>query len=227
MNRFFHFLRDNALALFFLLAFLASLVGQAFAGAADYNERQIAGGGESISFIAYVTSSEYAVDVAENWQSEYLQFLLYILVTVWLVQRGSPESKPPGQEGRESDKEQGVGGFADEHSPWFARSRGLAHVLYANSLGLVMGVIFALSWLGQSVAGMAAYNRERLSQLSDPVDWGSYLLAPEFWNRTLQNWQSEMLAVASMVALSIYLRQRGSPESKPVGASHGATGVEG
>ncbi|MFI0417245.1 DUF6766 family protein [Spongiactinospora sp. 9N601] len=221
------FIRDNALALFFLLAFLASLVGQAFAGAADYNQRQITGGGEPISPAAYVTSSEYAVDVAENWQSEYLQFLAFILVTVWLVQRGSPESKPPGQEGRESDREQGVGRYADEGSSRFARSRGLAHVLYANSLGIAMGLIFVLSWLGQSVAGLAAFNGERLSRLSDPLDWGAYMLSPEFWNRTLQNWQSEMLAVASMVALSIYLRQRGSPESKPVGAAHGATGVEG
>ena len=90
-----------------------------------------------------------------------------------------------------------------------------------------MGLIFLLSWLGQSIAGVAAYNEQQLANLEDPVSWTQYLAQPEFWNRTLQNWQSELLAVASMVILAIYLRQRGSPESKPVGAAHAATGVEG
>jgi hypothetical protein len=90
-----------------------------------------------------------------------------------------------------------------------------------------MGLIFACSWLVQSVAGRAAYNAEQIAELSDPVSWTGYLTSADFWNRTLQNWQSEFLAVASMVLLSIYLRQRGSPESKPVGAPHDSTGVEG
>jgi hypothetical protein len=90
-----------------------------------------------------------------------------------------------------------------------------------------MGAIFLLSWLAQSVAGVSAFNERQLSQLQDPVSWTTYLTAPDFWNRTLQNWQSELLAVASMAVLSIFLRQRGSPESKPVGAAHTATGVEG
>ena len=90
-----------------------------------------------------------------------------------------------------------------------------------------MGLIFAGSWFAQSVAGRSAHNEELLRDLQAPVSWGGYVTSAEFWNRTLQNWQSEFLAVASMVVLSIYLRQRGSPESKPVGASHQATGVEG
>jgi hypothetical protein len=220
-------LRHNALTLFFLLMFAGSLVGQAIAGVADYNQQQLVSGGEPISLGAYVLSSTFAVDVAENWQSEYLQFLLFIMITVWFVQRGSPESKPPGREGTESDEDQQVGTHAAPGASRFARSRGLMHMLYSNSLGLTMGAIFVLSWLGQSVAGLAAYNSEQLSELMDPVTWDAYVTSASFWNRTLQNWQSEMLAVASMAALSIYLRQRGSPESKPVGASHTATGVEG
>lgn len=90
-----------------------------------------------------------------------------------------------------------------------------------------MGGLFLLSWLVQSVAGVSAYNEQRLRQLQAPVSWGDYLVAADFWSRTLQNWQSEFLAVASIIILSVYLRQRGSPESKPVGASHRATGVEG
>ncbi|GII03666.1 DUF6766 family protein [Planobispora takensis] len=221
------FVRDNALSLFFLVLFVLSLAGQSMAGTADYNARQLAQGGATVSWAEYVVSSDFAVDVAENWQSEYLQFLLFILATVWLVQRGSPESKEPGKEGRESDEDQQVGRYIEPDSPSWAKAGGARLKLYGNSLGLLMGLIFALSWLAQSVAGRAAYNGEQLSQLQDPVSWGEYVVSADFWNRTLQNWQSEFLAVLSMVVLSIYLRQRGSPESKPVGAAHTATGVEG
>jgi hypothetical protein len=89
-----------------------------------------------------------------------------------------------------------------------------------------MGAIFVGSWLAQSIAGLSAYNDQLLLQLEDPLGWWSYVGSADFWNRTLQNWQSEFLAIASRVALSIYLRQRGSPESKPVGTPHGATGIE-
>ncbi|MFI6538627.1 DUF6766 family protein [Nonomuraea sp. NPDC050547] len=220
------FVKDNALSLFFLLAFVAALVGQSIAGTADYNATQLSGGGEPVSWQAYVTSSDFAVDVAENWQSEYLQFLLFIMVTVWLVQRGSPESKKPGEEGGQSDQEQKVGPHARSDSPAWAATRGLRQSLFSNSLGLVMGLVFVLSWLAQSVAGTAAYNNRQLAQLQDPVSWGGYVASADFWSRTLQNWQSEFLAVLSMIVLSVYLRQRGSPESKPVGAPHTTTGEE-
>ncbi|MFI6458657.1 DUF6766 family protein [Streptosporangium amethystogenes] len=221
------FVRDNSLSLFFLIAFLLALAGQSVAGNADVNARRLSEGGAPISWPAYVTSSDFTVDVAENWQSEYLQFLLFILVTVWLVQRGSPESKKPGEEGPEGDAEQRIGRHALPGSPRWARATGLRQTLYGNSLGLLMGVIFVLSWLGQSVAGTAAYNEQQLAQLQDPVSWADYLASADFWNRSLQNWQSELLAVLSMVVFSVYLRQRGSPESKPVGASHDTTGAEG
>jgi hypothetical protein len=219
--------RDNGLSIFFIAVFLLSLAGQAVSGAADYNNRQLAGGGDPISFWHYVGSSSFAVDVAENWQSEYLQFLLLIVATVWLVQLGSTESKEPDKLGRESDQDQQVGQYAEADSPRWARTLGWRTGLYSHSLGVVMGVIFAGSWLAQSIAGRAAYNAEQLSQLSDPVSWVGYVTSADFWNRTLQNWQSEFLAVASIVIFSIYLRERGSPESKPVGAPHEATGLEG
>ena len=165
----------------------------------------------------YLTSSEFAVDVTENWQSEYLQFLFYIIATVWLVQRGSPESKQLDKIGTESDKDQMVGEYARSDSPSLAKVRGPRLTLYSRSLGLTMFQIFLLSWPAQSISGHSAYNEEQLAQLQEPISWGGYLSSAEFWNRTLQNWQSEFLAVASMVVLSIYLRQRGSPESKPVG----------
>ena len=220
-------LRENSLTLAFTLLLLGALVGQAVSGQAFYNENALDAGLPTLTMLEYVTSSQFTVDVAENWQSEYLQFLLYILLTVWLLQKGSPESKPLDKAGRESDGDQKVGRYAEDSSPRWARVGGWRTALYSRSLGLVMGVIFLGSWSAQLVAGRSAYNAEQLQDLQDPLSWTGYLTAPDFWNRTLQNWQSEFLAVGSMVVLSIYLRERGSPESKPVGSSHEATGVEG
>jgi hypothetical protein len=219
--------RDNGLVLFFGTIFLLALLGQAIAGFADFNDLQVSDGAATVSFAAYLTSSDFGADVAENWQSEYLQFALYITATVYLVQRGSSESKPIGNEGTESDQDQRVGRHARPDSPASARASGVRLWWYSNSLGLVMGLLFLGSWTAQAVAGWAAHNATQLKSYQDPLGFAEYLGAPDFWNRTLQNWQSEFLAILSMALLSIYLRQRGSPESKPVGAAHSATSVEG
>jgi hypothetical protein len=221
------FVRDNGLALFFGGLFLAALAGQALVGHADYNQDQLSHHDDPISLWRYILSSSFGVDVLENWQSEYLQFTLYVVATVWFLQRGSPESKEMDKAGTESDEEQKVGRHADESSPKWARTGDWRTRIYSHSLLLVMVTIFVLSWLGQSVTGRIAYNAEQFDHLEAAVGWIEYLTTPDFWNRTLQNWQSEFLAVGSMAVLSIYLRERGSPESKPVGAPHDATGVEG
>jgi hypothetical protein len=220
-------LRNHALSTLFGVLFLLALVGQAFTGFAAYNEQQVSDGLTQVTLLSYVTSSNFAVDVAENWQSEYLQFALYILLTVWFVQKGSTESKKPGDEGPGSDEDARVGPFAQEDSPAWARAGGLRRTIFSNSLLAMMGAIFLLSWLAQSIAGHVSFNEEQLASLEAPVTWPEYLVSPDFWNRTLQNWQSEFLAVGSMAVFSIYLRQRGSPESKPVGAPHEETGTEG
>jgi hypothetical protein len=228
MNSAARFVRDNALGLFFGVIFLATLVGQFFAGLAKFNNEQHAQGLDPISWANYLTSPDFAVDVTENWQSEYLQFLLFIVVTVWLVQRGSPKSAELEERGLEDEKTQRLGPYARPDSPKWARVGGLRATVFSNSLALTMGAIFVVSWLVQSIGGWAAYNETRLQDLQDPLTWTGYLLNADFWSRTLQNWQSEFLAVGSMAVLSIYLRQRGSPESKPVGAPHhdstGSTG---
>ncbi|MER7174993.1 DUF6766 family protein [Streptomyces mesophilus] len=218
--------RDNGLTLAFGTAFLLALTGQAFAGHAEFNNELTADGLAPIGLAAYLASSEFAVDVTENWQSEYLQFFLFMLGTVWLLQRGSPESKEIDEAGPESDKEQRVGPYARADSPHWARTRDWRQAVYSRSLGLLMGGLFLLSWFAQAVAGSAAYNEQRLRRLQRPMGLGEYVLGADFWSRSLQNWQSELLAVASMAIFSVYLRQRGSPESKPVGTPHGATGVE-
>ncbi len=221
------FLHENALTLIFGGLFVGALVAQAMVGHALHNEELTTAGMDPVSFWRYVTSSEFAVNVMENWQSEFLQFLLFILATVWFLQRGSTESKKMGKQGRESDAEQMVGRFAKTNSPRWAKARGWRLSVYSHSLGIVMGAIFLLSWLGQSLAGAVAYSHEQVRDGQDPVTWLQYLGLPDFWDRTLQNWQSEFLAVLSMLVFTIYLRERGSPESKPVGAPHDATGVEG
>jgi hypothetical protein len=220
-------LHDNGLGIVFGVLFLLMLVGQAVSGHAYFNDQQISEGLEPVSLGHYLASSSFAVDVVENWQSEYLQFFLYIFATVWLVQRGSSESKELDDVGPESEQDQRIGPYARADSPRWARTGDWRTVVFSRSLGLVMGGIFLLSWSAQSVAGWAAFNAEQLGSRQDPVSWLAYLAEPEFWNRTTQNWQSEMLAVGSMAVLGVYLRQRGSPESKPVGAAHADTGETG
>jgi hypothetical protein len=221
------FLRNNALSLFFGVLFMLTLGGQSLAGWHQFNALQVAEHLDPVAWSSYVTSSDFAVDVAENWQSEFLQFWVYLMATVWLLQKGSPESKELDKAGKESDEDQLVGRHAVADSPAWAKTGGWRTRLYSTSLAIVMGAIFLASWFVQSVAGWAAFNEERLQQLQDPISWKAYLLNADFWARTLQNWQSEFLAVGSMAVLAIYLRQRGSSQSKPVGASHGSTGVEG
>ena len=213
-------IRDNALSILLGALFLIALIGQSIAGYLENNERLAQHGMPLESFGSFVTSSEFVVDVAENWQSEFLQFFLFIVATIWFVQRGSPESKKPGDEGPGSDEEQKVGEFAEEDSPEWAKRDGVRQLLFSNSLLLAMGTIFVLSWLAQSLAGVVVYNSDSAEHAQAAIGWLDYVVTPDFWNRTLQNWQSEFLAVGTMIAFSIFLRQRGSSESKPVGTPH-------
>ena len=219
-------LRPHALSIFFAVLFVATLVGQSFAGLAAFNHDQLAHGGEPTTYWAFVTSSAFVVDVAENWQSEFLQFFVFILATIWLVQKGSGESKKQGDEGIGTDRDQLIGPHARKDSPRWARAGGWRAVVYSNSLLLVMGAIFLFSWWTQSVAGQVVYNQEQAEHGMPDVTWLGYVASADFWNRTLQNWQSEFLAVGCMVAFSIYLRQRGSSESKPVGTPHHTASIE-
>jgi hypothetical protein len=218
---------NNALSLVFGMLFLISLLGQAWAGWAQFNDQQRAEGLGRITLGEYLTSADFAVDVTENWQSEYLQFLVFVVLAIWLVQRGSTESKEPGEEGLESDEEQKLGVHTEPDSPAWAKAGGWRTWTLSWSLTLVMGAIFLASWACQWVAGWAAFNETRLQNMQEPIGLGSYFTNPDFWSRTLQNWQSEFLAVGSMVIFSVFLRQRGSSQSKPVGEAHATTAAEG
>jgi hypothetical protein len=220
-------LRDHSLSLFFLVIFVAALIGQAIAGHAEYNNEATTHASEALSFWGYVISPDFGQAVMENWQSEYLQFTLFIVATVWFVQKGSPESKELHKTGLESDEEQRVGDHARPDSPRWARAQGLKRRIYENSLLIVMGSIWLGAWFAHSLTGWRVYNETQLDHDESTLGWVQYLGTADFWETTLQNWQSEFLAVGSMAVLAIYLRQRGSPESKPVGAAHDVTGVEG
>jgi hypothetical protein len=220
-------LKHNGLSVFFLVLFLGALVGQSLVGQRVFNEEQVQHGAEPVSYARYLVSSHFGSAVLENWQSEYLQFTLFILATVWLIQRGSNESKPPADVGLESDQKQLVGAHAQQNSPRWAKVAGWRRRLYENSLLLVMSTIFVAAWAGQSVTAWSEFNEEEREHGGSAVSWTSYLGNPDFWEKTLQNWQSEFLAVGTMAVFTIYLRQRGSPESKPVGAPHDQTGTSG
>ena len=218
---------EQSLSLFFLALFLASLIGQAIAGYYEFNDHQTQHDEPTLSFGRYVVSSDFGADMLENWQSEWLQFWVFALATVWLVQKGSNESKPLDDAGRETDEQQRVGPHAQSNSPRWAKVKDWRLTLYSNSFFVVMGLIFLLTWLANSFASWTVFNDEQAAHGDPEVSWSSYMGSADFWERSLQNWQSEFLAVGTMVVFTIYLRQRGSPESKPVGAPHEETGSSG
>jgi hypothetical protein len=224
MRRFF---RENSLSIVCLLAFGLSLVGQALTGHRAFNEEQLAHGGETVSLGRYLVSSSFGEAVMENWQSEFLQFTFFILVTVWLVQKGSNESKQVDEAGLESDQQQRIGGYSEQRSPRWAKTRGWRTALYSNSLVIVMTLIFFATWGTQSITGWNEFNDVQREHDEPTVPWTGYVAAPDFWEKTFQNWQSEFLAVGTMAVFTIFLRQRGSPESKPVGAPHDETATSG
>lgn len=218
------FVRDNGLALFCGLIFLCSAVAESVVGHAVFNQEQLMHGDPAISYGRYLLSSHFGEAMLENWQSEWLQMLMFALATVWLVQRGSAESKQPGDEGLPSDEDQQVGEHAPQNAPRWAKVRGWRRAVYENSLLIVLAAVFLGTWLGQSATAWTEFNDEQMQHGRPAVSWVTYLGEADFWETTMQNWQSEFLAIGMMTVLTVYLRQRGSPESKPVGAPHSETG---
>ena len=217
------FLRDNALSIFFLVLCVATIFGQSIAGHNVFNEDAAEHGSATVSYWRYLLSSHFGQGLMENWQSEFLQFSMFIAATIWLVQKGSAESKKPGDAGLGSDQEQLVGKHAQRNSPRWAKVGGIRTWIFANSLLFVMTAIFFATLAVQSVTGWNEYNNDQREHDEAAISWATYVTTSDFWEDALQNWQSEFLAVGTMAVFTIYLRQRGSPESKLVGAPHDAT----
>src|SRR3954454_1308512 len=168
------FVQEDSLSLFSLEIFLAALAGQAISGHSLYNQDQVEHHEATVSFWRYLSSSHFAQGVMENWQSEYLQFALFALATVWLLQKGSPESKPLHKGGGESDREQKVGRYAKEDSPGWAKVGGARLWTYENSLIIVMALVFFASWLAQSFGGWTLYNSDQREHHEAAISWWSY-----------------------------------------------------
>jgi hypothetical protein len=218
---------ENSLSLFFLGLFLIAVVGQSVAGLYEFNDHQTQHGEPTVSYGRYLVSSDFGSDMLENWQSEWLQFWVFALATVWLIQKGSNESKKPEDAGLETDEQQRVGAHAGRNAPRWAKVKDWRLSLYSNSFFIVMGLVFLATWVAQSFVSWTVFNDQQQAHDDPTISWLSYVGSPDFWERSLQNWQSEFLAVGTMAVFTIYLRQRGSPESKPVGAPHEETGSSG
>lgn len=210
------FLKDNSLSLVVLAVFLVLWFGQSVAGHRTYNADQRDHDGAAISYSHYLTTGHFREATFENWESEFLQMGAYVVLTVWLRQRGSAESKPvDGTDGVDERPEDHQG---DPSAPWPVRRGGLALKLYKNSLSIAFLVLFAASWFLHAQGGALEQSAEQVDHGGRPVTTWQFMRSAEFWSQSLQNWQSEFLAVGAIVILSIYLRQQGSPESKPVHA---------
>jgi hypothetical protein len=219
------FLREHSLSIVALTAFLVIwLAGQSWAGHRSYNEEQRSHGEPTVSFGEYLTSAHFGEATFENWESEFLQMGVYVLLTAWLVEKGSAESKPP--EGDPKLDEDPRDHQHDPNAPWPIRHGGWPLRIYEHSLSIAMLAVFALAFIGHLITGAHEFNAEQLAHGQSQISTIQYLFRSQFWFESLQNWQSEFLAVGSLVIFSVYLRQRGSPESKPVHAPHRATGAD-
>jgi hypothetical protein len=215
-------IRDNGLSLVLIVMFVAALVGQALTGWRSYNQEQQDHNQPEIGLGEYLTTGHFIEAVFENWESEFLQDAVYVLLTAFLVQRGSAESKNP-DEHEEIDDDPGQS-RNDPNAPWPVRHGGLWLSLYKNSLFIVFLLLFIFALVLHAIGGAMEYSSEQLAHGGQAVSWISYIATAQFWFESLQNWQSEFLALLSIVVLSIFLRQQGSPESKPVASPHSQTG---
>ena len=217
--------RENGLSIVLVSLFLLFWVGHSIAGHREYNAEQREHGEPEAAYTSYLRTSHFWESTAENWESEFLQIFSYVFLTAFLFQKGSAESKkldepePVDRDPRESRNK--------AEAPWPVRRGGFALKLYEYSLSLTFLLIFLVSIALHAIAGSADYNQEQaahgqLTALS-PLQYAG---TSRFWFESLQNWQSEFLAIAAVVVLSIFLRQRGSPESKPVDSPHDETGTE-
>ena len=214
--------RDRGLTLLLMFMFAVFALGQLATGFAEHNAEQTNHGEPAVTLRAYLGTGHPWEALFENWESEFLQMAVFVLLTTILIQRGSPESRRPGvKELADADPRD----FAnDPNAPWPVRRGGWVLRLYEHSLGLAFVLLFLLSWVGHALGGYAVYAADEVLHRQPHPVLRDYLTSSRFWFESFQNWQSEFLAIASMVWLAVYLRQRYSPESKPVHAPHDETG---
>ena len=215
-------IRDRALTLVLMAMFLLFLAGQLITGFAEYNSEQMQHGQPAVTMSDYFSTGHPWEALFENWESEFLQMAVFVLLTTFLIQRGSPESRRPGVKELFDVDPRDFAGNPD--APWPVRRGGWILRVYEHSLGLAFVLLFLIAWVGHALGGFAEYAADQVTHQQPRPALTDYLTSARFWFESFQNWQSEFLAIASMVWLAVYLRQRWSPESKPVHAPHDETG---
>ena len=219
-----HKLREYGLSITLLGLFLVFQVGLSLVGQRQYNHEQADHGQPAVSYLEYVRGPAFLEATMENWESEFLQMFAYVLLTAFLFQKGSAESKDPEkQEAVDRDPRQSRG---DENAPWPVRKGGIVLKLYENSLSIALFVLFVVTFVLHAVGGAKEYSQQQTAHGEQAVTVVQYLGTAQFWFESLQNWQSEFFSIGVLVLLSIFLRQKGSPESKPVDSPHSMTGHE-
>jgi hypothetical protein len=212
-------LHNNGLLLACLGLFAVFFVGMVVSGAATYNqEQQEHGSHEHVSVLRYLMTGDFVEATFENWESEFLQMGMYVVLTAFLYQKGSSESKPINEPAPQDQDPRAV--QPNQHSPWPVRKGGPVLALYERSLATAFCALFFASWALHAVGGAKAFNDQQLEHGQAAISVWRYATTSQFWFESMQNWQSEFIAVAAIVGLSIFLRQRGSAESKPVAEPH-------
>ncbi|HET8523701.1 MAG TPA: DUF6766 family protein [Thermomicrobiales bacterium] len=215
-------LRDHSLTIVMFSLFVIFLIAQSLTGMRTYNQDQREHEQATAGYIDYLQSGHFVEATFENWESEYLQMGVYVLLTAFLVQRGSAESKKPEGDNPSDENPRGQEGKPD--APWPVRQGGIILVLYEYSLTIALLLAFVVCFILHAMGGARHYSAEQLAHGGQAVSTLDFLRTSQFWFQSFQNWQSEFLAVGSLAVLSIYLRQKGSPQSKPVAAPQSQTG---
>jgi hypothetical protein len=211
------FFQNNNLTVVIFAIFLFSILGMSVAGWLSNNKSLSEHHQTELSYGSYLITGEFAEGVFENWESEFLQMWALIMLTIYLRQKGSADSKPMrGSTFQDTTSRYSI---IKAHS-WRSKSKAAGHFLYSHSLGLAMLLLFIVSFSLHAIGGLNAYNQDALEHGSEMVSFFSFITSSEFWYQSLQNWQSEFLAIGALLVLSIKLRERGSPESKPVGKKY-------
>jgi hypothetical protein len=213
------FLRNNGLSISFLGLFIISMLLQIVFGLKEYNKFLIENGAETVDYFDYLGSGNFVESTFENWESEFLQMFLFVVLTIFLQQKGSSESKDFDKKS-EVDNEP----ISEKDAPWAVKKGGFILDVYKHSLSITLFILFVFSF-GMHFYGSLENENESLLLKSEPIETaGNYLTNSRFWFESFENWQSEFLSVFAIVVLSIYFRQIGSPQSKPVDAPNNKTG---
>ncbi|HKE96579.1 MAG TPA: DUF6766 family protein [Povalibacter sp.] len=213
------FLRNNGLSLALFALFAVTLLGQSLAGFHVYNDARRSHGEATASYLQYLRSGDFLEVTMENWESEFFQMFVYVVFTVFLFQKGSSESKSPDGEPEDVDRDPRRA-HHEPNVPSPVRKGGWRLAIYEHSLSLAFLLLFCTSFLLHAAGGVRVFNHELLQHGEPPISFAAYLVTSQFWFESLQNWQSEFMAIGTIVVLSVFLRQRGSPESKPVDTPH-------